>query len=123
MVATARHSWGMSPAAAKTAAPPKLWPTSKRGASYSSRKNFAAAEQVADIRRKIGVGEIAFGRAQPGEIEPQNREPARRQSGGDIARRKNIFGASEAVGEKRVSARRVGGRFEARRRAARRRRR
>ena len=45
-------------------------------------------DQIVDVRRKRGVGELALARTQAGEIEPQHRNAALFQSIGDMAWRR-----------------------------------
>ena len=57
--------------------------------------------QIGDVGRKRRVGELAFARAEPGEIEAQHRDAARRQPFGDALRRQHVLAAGEAVREQR----------------------
>ncbi len=73
------------------------------------------AHQVIDVRRKIGVGEIAFGRAKPGEIESQHADAGCRQRTGNAPRGQPILRAGEAVSEQRERPHRTGRQIESRR--------
>ena len=63
-------------------------------------------DQISDVRGESGVGEVAAAFPQTGEVEPQYREAARRQSGADPRRRQHVLGAGKAMGEQRVGRRR-----------------
>ena len=71
--------------------------------------------EVVDVRRKVGIGEIAFGRPKAGEIESQHADSGRRQSTGDAPRRQAVLGTGEAVGEQRKRPDRAGWQVEPRR--------
>jgi hypothetical protein len=61
--------------------------------------------EVRDIGGKRAVGEFAFARTEAGEVEPQNRDPQRRQSRRDASCRKHVLAAGEAMREQRVGHR------------------
>jgi len=63
--------------------------------------------QVGDVRREGRVGELAFARAKPGEVETQHRDAERRQAFGDAPRGVHVLAAGEAVREQRIGARRL----------------
>ena len=64
----------------------------------------SGAQQVIDVGGKVGVGEIAVAVAEPGEIEAQHRDTARRQRAADARGRRDILAAGKAVGKQRVGA-------------------
>ena len=57
-------------------------------------------DQVIDVRRKIGVGELALAGAEAGEIEAQNGEAEPGQLLADARGRENVLRAGETVGKK-----------------------
>ena len=62
-------------------------------------------DQIADVGRKIGIGELAFAGTQPGEVEAQHRDVARRQALRDARRGEDVLAAGETVREHREPAR------------------
>jgi len=85
----------------------------RRGAVLAPQE-VGGRDQVVDVRREIGICEIAFAAAQPGEIEAQYRETALGERGADRGRRLGFLGAGETVGEDGVGERRARGGVEAR---------
>ena len=69
-------------------------------------------DQVGDVGGERRVGELALARAEPGEIEAQHRDAARRQAFGDALCRQHVLAAGEAMREQRErdAAVRPGGR-------------
>ena len=57
------------------------------------------------LEEKVGVGEFALARAQPGEVEAEHGEAAIRQLAGDARGREDVFRAGEAVREQGAGAR------------------
>jgi hypothetical protein len=72
-------------------------------------------EQVGDVGGKVGVGELAFARAEAGEIKAQAGDATRCQLLRDARGSEDVFAAGEAVREERVRRRGLVGRIEARR--------
>ena len=101
MVTTALAS-GICPAAARIAAPPRLWPIRIVGACSGFAQMIGGVDEVGDVRRKGRVGEFAFAVAEPGEVEPQHRDAARRQRGRDALRRQHVLAAGEAMRKQRI---------------------
>ena len=62
-------------------------------------------EQVADVRGKIRVGEIAFALAETREVEAEDRVPGGGQRLADVCGRPQVFRASEAVRKQSIGAR------------------
>ena len=60
-------------------------------------------DQIGDVGGELRVGELALARAEPGEIEAQHRDAARRQPFGDALGRQHVLAAGEAVREQRVT--------------------
>ncbi len=58
-------------------------------------------DQIGDVGGKRRVGELALARAEPGEIETQHRDAARRQCLRDALCRQIVLAAGEAVREQR----------------------
>jgi hypothetical protein len=58
-----------------------------------------SGHQIVDVRRKGGVGKLAFTGAEPGEIESQHRNTVRCQTVRNQPRRLVVFAAGEAVRE------------------------
>src|SRR5690606_26799278 len=69
--------------------------------------------QVLDIGGEVGTGELLLGRAESGEVEPQDAYAQRGEPTRDAAGGKAILGACEAVREERVGPDRAGWRIEA----------
>ncbi len=104
MVATATAS-GILPAAARTAAPPRLWPTRMARGFEMVAQMVGCGDEVGHVRRKVGVGELAFAVAKTGEVEAQDGEPDAGQRLGHAPRGEDILGAGKAVGEQHGGAR------------------
>ena len=109
IVTTALAS-GICPAAASTAAPPRLWPIRIAGACRVAQRR---PDEIGDIRGEVAIGEFAVAGAQAGEIEAQHRDAMRRQSGGNARRRKHVLAAGEAMSEQRAAEDRAAGRSSA----------
>ena len=63
------------------------------------------ANQVLDVGRKIGVGEIAVAGAEPGEIETQHGDALGRERAADARRGGDILAAGKTVREQRKGQR------------------
>ena len=103
MVTTAFAS-GICPAAARIAAPPRLWPIRIAGALPRLAQMIGGADEIGDVGGKGRVGEIAFAGAEPGEVEPQHRDALGRQRGRDALGRQHVLAAGEAMRKQRVGA-------------------
>ena len=68
---------------------------------------IGGAHQVLDVGGERGVGELALRRAEPGEIEAQDRDAERGQLGGNVAGGDDVLRAREAVREQRIGAHRA----------------
>src|SRR5258708_11425993 len=77
-------------------------------------QKIGRGDEVADVRGKIGVGEVAFAPAQAGEVEAQHGDAALGERGADVSRRLGVLRAGEAVGEQGVGERRPVRRVEPR---------
>jgi hypothetical protein len=62
-------------------------------------------QQVGDIGGERRVGELAFARAKPGEIEAQHADAERGQRLRNAARRRHVLAAGEAMREQRIGLR------------------
>ena len=107
IVTTARAS-GMRPAAASTAAPPRLCPIRIAGAMNFCAQMIGGRDQIRDIRGERGVCEFAFARAKSGEVEAQDGEAERGQAFGNAPRGLNVLAAGEAMGKKSIGPRLAG---------------
>src|SRR5882757_4443575 len=103
MVTTARVS-GNSPAAHRTAAPPKLWPIRISGARNMTRMWFAAATRSATLEEKFVLANSPS--LAPSPVK-SNRDTALGQAFGDALCREVVLAAGKAVREQRVSDRRT----------------
>ena len=65
---------------------------------------IGGGDQIVDIRRKSGVGELAFAGAEPGEIEAQHGDAAQFQALRNQPRRLDVLAAGEAMREQRDGA-------------------
>ena len=65
---------------------------------------IGGGDQIVDIRRERGIGELAFAGAEPGEIEAQHGDAVQGQPLGDAPRRAIVLAAGEAMGEQRHGA-------------------
>ena len=63
------------------------------------------SDEIGDIGGKMRIGEIAFAGPQPGEIESQHSDPARRERLGNTFGRQAFLAASEAMSKQCVSNR------------------
>src|SRR5262249_23560738 len=70
--------------------------------------------QVLHIRGEVRIGEIALASAEPGEVEAQYRDAARRERLGDAFGREIVFPAGEAVCKERKGGRLANRPFEPR---------
>src|SRR3954463_16465372 len=104
MVTTARAS-GTREAAARTAAPPRLWPMRMAGARLLFRSWSAAAIRSATLDENVVLANSPSLAAETGEIETQYRDIKCRQRFGDATRSVNVLAAGEAVHEQGVGAR------------------
>lgn len=59
------------------------------------------ADRVLDVGREVCVCEVALARTQPGEVEPQHRDPRVREASRDRRRRFHVLAAGETVCEER----------------------
>ena len=78
-------------------------------------QKIGRGDEVADVRGKIGVGEVAFAPTQAGEVEPQHGDAMLGERGADVGRRLGVLRAGKAMGEQGVRERRFGGRVQPRR--------
>ena len=118
IVETARAS-GIRAAAASTAQPPRLCPTSRRGASRSRRRKSAAATRSSTLEEKPVPAKSPSLSPDAGEVEPQHGDPPLDQGAADPAGGLQVLRAGEAVGEEGVGDGPAGpvGAVEARRQA------
>ena len=58
-------------------------------------------DQIVDVRGKVGVGELAFAGAEPGEIEAQHGDTVELEAFGDVARRPDALAAGKAMRKQR----------------------
>ena len=63
--------------------------------------------QILQVGTEIGIGEIAVAGAEPGEVEAQRGDAARRKAGRDAARGDHVLAAGEAMREQRGAERRI----------------
>ena len=84
----------------------------ERGRALDPPQVVGGRDQVGDIGGESRIGELAFARAEPGEIEAQHRDAERGQPLRDALGRMDVLAAGEAVGKQRIGAafRRPGGR-------------
>ena len=76
-----------------------------RGRPPRSPQLICGGDEIRDIGRKRGVGEFAFARAEPGEVEAQHGDVERGQPFGDALGGVHVLAAGEAMSEQRVGAR------------------
>src|SRR4029077_15653049 len=62
-------------------------------------QEIRGGDEIVDVRGEVGVREIAFAAAEPGEVEAQPRDAALRERLADRGRRLALLGAGEAVRE------------------------
>ena len=65
---------------------------------------IGGGDQIVDIRRERGVGELALAGAEPGEIEAQHRDAVQFQPLGNMPRRPVVLAAGEAMRKQRHRA-------------------
>ena len=104
MVTTALAS-GIWPAAARIAAPPRLWPIRIAGALRRLAQMIGGAHEIGDVGGERRIGEIAFAGAEAGEVEPQHRDALGRQRHRDALGRQHVLAAGEAMREQRIGDR------------------
>ena len=104
IVTTALAS-GICPAAARTAAPPRLWPIRIAGPFRSSRRWSAARTRSAIFDEKVEFAEIALAGAEAREVEPKHSDAFCHQARGDAPGGQAVLAASEAMREQRISQR------------------
>jgi hypothetical protein len=73
-----------------------------RGSFAGRAQMVSGADEVGDVRGEGRVGEIALARAEAGEVEPQHRDPPRRQRHRDALRRQHVLAAGEAMRKQRI---------------------
>ena len=76
---------------------------------------IGGGDQIVDIRRERGVGELALAGAEPGKIEAQHRDAVQLQPLGNMPRRPIALAAGEAMRKQRHRADRAIGPVEQRR--------
>ncbi len=76
-----------------------------RGRVQRAAQMIRRGNEIVDIRRERGVGELALAGAEAGEIEAQHGDAVHLQAVGDAARRPVVLAAGEAVREQRHRAR------------------
>jgi hypothetical protein len=74
---------------------------------------LGGGDQVGNVRREVGVGELAATRAEAGEVESQHRIALLGELPRDAPDRAEILAAAETVGEHRKREWRAGGKIEA----------
>ena len=75
-----------------------------RGRHERRSQMIGGGDQIVDIRRERGVGELAFAGAETGKVEAQYRDAVQLQSLGNMPRRPIALAASEAMREQRHGA-------------------
>ena len=95
-----RHGLRHTCAAARTAAPPRLWPIRIFGGIVVPQE-VRGLHQILDVRGEVGMGEITLAGAEAGEIETQDGDAVSRKPFGDSAGREYVLRASETMGEER----------------------
>lgn len=80
------------------------------GAQILSRGN-----QIVDVGREVGVGELAAAVTKSGEVEPEHGDAALGQRARDALCGENIFGTGKAVGEEGIGPGLTRGQVEPRR--------
>src|SRR6185312_5571356 len=65
-------------------------------------KHVGRADDVLDVRREVGVGELALARSEPGEVEPQHADPSVYEAARDPSRGGDFLRTREAVREQGV---------------------
>ena len=111
MVTTALAS-GICPAAARMAAPPRLWPIRIAGRFAGFAQMVGGPHQIGDVRGEGGIGEIAFAGAEARKIEPQHRDALCRQRHRDALGGQHVLAAGEAMREQRIGERLALGQIE-----------
>ena len=101
MVTTAFAS-GICPAAARIAAPPRLWPIRSAGALAGFTQMIGSADEVGDVGGEGRIGKFAFAGAEAGKVEPQHGDALGGQCGRDAFCRQHILAAGEAMRKQRV---------------------
>ena len=101
MVTTAFAS-GIWPAAARIAAPPRLWPIRIAGGSAGFAQMIGGADEIGDVGGEGRIGEIALAGAEAGEVEPQHGDALGGQRGRDAFCRQHVLAAGEAMRKQRV---------------------
>ena len=71
-------------------------------------------QEIGDIGRERGVGELAFARTKPGEVETQHADAERGECLRNAARRRHVLAAGEAMREQRIGLRLPGRHVEER---------
>jgi hypothetical protein len=74
-------------------------PDEDRWRGQRAPQMIGGGDEIIHVRGKRGVGELAFARAEAGEIEPQRRDAPLFQSVGDVAGRPVVLAAGKAVRE------------------------
>jgi hypothetical protein len=69
-------------------------------------------DEIGNVRGKMRVGEIAFAGAEPGEIEAEHGDAARRERLGNTPSCQAVLAAGEAMRKQRIGDRLLGRTFE-----------
>ena len=56
-----------------------------------------AVDDVLDVRREVGLCELALARSEPGEVEPQHADPSVHEASRDLSRGGDLLRTREAV--------------------------
>jgi hypothetical protein len=62
-------------------------------------EKFGGCDQISHVGREIGIREVAFALAQPGEVKAQHRDTRFRQSAADVGHGFVVLVARKAMGE------------------------
>ena len=101
MVTTALAS-GIWPAAARIAAPPRLWPIRIAGALRVSRRWSAARTRSATLEENVELAKSPSLEPRPVKSNRSTAMPLRRKRDRDALRRQHILAAGEAMRKQRI---------------------
>ena len=87
----------------------------QRGRALRAAQMIGGRHEIGDVGGEIRIGELAFARAEAGEVEAQHRDAALGERLGDALRREIVLAAGEAVGEQRKRGGLARGAFQQRR--------
>ncbi len=93
---------GDLPGSGEDRRPAKTVPDQDRRRLTRLPQMVGGEDEIGDVRRERRIGEIAFAGAEPGEVEPQHGNAARRQRRRDAPRRQHVLAAGEAMRKQRV---------------------